>query len=118
MTFPPALPAPRIASVSSAIRVVVSLSSKSVPSARMLDPRLLRALDRLRARAGVDRGRDPRTGRLTGALTGREAVAAGWATVGAHTYGAYTVHAGPGDRAALHVGAYTSIGEGGVRAGR
>ena len=78
----------------------------------MLDPRLLRALDRLRARVGIDRGRDPRTGRLTGALTAREAVAAGWATVGAHTYGAYTVHAGPGDRAALRIGAYTSIGEG------
>ena len=48
----------------------------------MLDPRLLRALDRVRARVGIDRGRDPRTGRLIGALTGREAIAAGWATVG------------------------------------
>ena len=78
----------------------------------MLDPRLLRALDRLRARAGIDRGRDPRSGRLTGALTGREAIAAGWATTGAHTYGAFTVHAGPGDRARLRIGAYTSIAEG------
>ena len=78
----------------------------------MLDPRLLRALDRVRARVGIDRGRDPRTGRLIGALTGREAIAAGWATVGPHTYGSFTVHAGPGDRAALRIGAYTSIAEG------
>ena len=78
----------------------------------MLDPRLLRAVDRLRARVGIDRGRDPRTGRLTGALTGREAIAAGWATVGAHTYGSFKVHAGPGDRASLRIGAYTSIAEG------
>jgi acetyltransferase-like isoleucine patch superfamily enzyme len=78
----------------------------------MLDPRLLRALDRLRARVGIDRGRDPRTGRLTGALTGREAAAAGWATIGAHSYGAFTVHAGPGDRVRLRIGAYTSIAEG------
>jgi acetyltransferase-like isoleucine patch superfamily enzyme len=78
----------------------------------MLDPRLLRALDRLRARIGIDRGRDPRTGRLTGALTGREAAAAGWAIIGAHSYGAFTVHAGPGDRATLRIGAYTSIAEG------
>src|SRR4051794_26839327 len=112
MTLPPALPEPRIASVSSTTNVVVSASSKSVPSSRMLDPRLLRALDRVRARVGIDRGRDPRTGRLIGALTGREAIAAGWATVGPHTYGAFTVHAGPGDRAALRIGAYTSIAEG------
>src|ERR1700710_1674640 len=98
MTFPPAPPAPRMASVSSATRLVVSLSSKSVPSSRMLDPRLLRALDRMRARVGIDRGRDPRTGRLTGALTGREAAAAGWATLGAHTYGAYNTDARPGQR--------------------
>jgi acetyltransferase-like isoleucine patch superfamily enzyme len=78
----------------------------------MLDPRLLRAVDRVRALVGLDRGRDPRTGRLTGALTGREAVGAGWATVGAHTYGPFTVHAGPGDRARLSIGAYTSIAAG------
>jgi acetyltransferase-like isoleucine patch superfamily enzyme len=78
----------------------------------MLDPRLLRAVDRLRALVGIDRGRDPRTGRLTGALTGREAIAAGWAIVGAHTYGPFTVHAGHGDRARLCIGAYTSIADG------
>jgi acetyltransferase-like isoleucine patch superfamily enzyme len=78
----------------------------------MLDPRLLRAVDRLRARIGIDRGRDPRTGRLTGALTGREAAAAGWAIIGSHSYGAFTVHAGPGDRATVRIGAYTSIAEG------
>jgi acetyltransferase-like isoleucine patch superfamily enzyme len=78
----------------------------------MLDARLLRAYDRLRLRAGLDRGRDPLTGRPTGMLSGREAVAAGWATVGQGTYGRFTVNVGPGDRAHLTIGAYTSIAEG------
>jgi chloramphenicol O-acetyltransferase type B len=78
----------------------------------MLDARLLRAFDRLRLRAGLDRGRDPLTGRPTGMLSGREAVAAGWATIGRGTYGRFTVNVGPGDRAHLTVGAYTSIAEG------
>ncbi len=78
----------------------------------MLDARLLRAFDRLRLRAGLDRGRDPLTGRPTGMLSGREAVAAGWATIGRGTYGRFTVNVGPGDRAHLTIGAYTSIAEG------
>jgi acetyltransferase-like isoleucine patch superfamily enzyme len=78
----------------------------------MLDARLLRAYDRLRLRAGLDRGRDPLTGRPTGMLSGREAVAAGWATIGQGTYGRFTVNVGPGDRAHLTIGAYTSIAEG------
>lgn len=78
----------------------------------MLDARLLRAFDRLRQRAGLDRGRDPVTGRPTGKLSGREAVAAGWATIGPGTYGRFTVNVGPGDNAHLTIGAYSSIAEG------
>ena len=78
----------------------------------MLDPRLLRLADRIRARIGVDRGHDPDTGQLYGALSLREAVEAGRATVGRHTYGAATVHYGPGDRAQVRIGAFCSFAAG------
>lgn len=75
----------------------------------MLHPRLLRLVDQLRARIGLDRGHDPETGQLYGALRAREAIAAGRATVGRHTYGGLTIHSGPGDHAHVHIGAFCSF---------
>jgi acetyltransferase-like isoleucine patch superfamily enzyme len=49
------------------------------------------------------------TGQLIGALTTREAVAAGRATIGRHTYGGPTIHFGPGDRSMVRVGAFCSF---------
>lgn len=52
---------------------------------------------------------DPLTGQPVGALDAREAVACGRATLGAHSYGSFTVHVGPGEDARLRVGSYCSI---------
>ena len=78
----------------------------------MLDPRLLHLADRIRARIGLDRGHDPDTGQLYGALSAREAVAAGRATIGRHSYGTLTIHSGPGDRAPVSIGAFCSFAAG------
>jgi acetyltransferase-like isoleucine patch superfamily enzyme len=77
--------------------------------AAVIDPRLLRLADRLRARIGIDRGHDPDTDELFGALTLREAVAAGRVSVGRHTYGGPTVHYGPGDQGRVRIGAFCSF---------
>jgi acetyltransferase-like isoleucine patch superfamily enzyme len=78
----------------------------------VLDARILRLADRLRAAAGIDRGRDPESGLLFGALSAREAVASGRATVGRHSYGALAIHYGPGDRAHVRIGAFCSFAAG------
>jgi chloramphenicol O-acetyltransferase type B len=76
----------------------------------------LRILRRIVRRARVEIGdagaTDPMTGEVFGALTLREAVACGRATVGAHTYGECAVHVGRGERGRVHVGAYCSIAVG------
>jgi chloramphenicol O-acetyltransferase type B len=67
--------------------------------------------DRARLTLGVGgRMRDPVSGRLSGELTAREAVAAGVATLGRHSYGGFQVLAGPGDTAVVRVGSFCSIG--------
>jgi virginiamycin A acetyltransferase len=78
----------------------------------VLDPRLLRLADRLRARIGIDRWRDPNTGQVVGALTAREAVASGWATIGRHTYGGPVMHFGAGDSGRVRIGAFCSFARG------
>jgi acetyltransferase-like isoleucine patch superfamily enzyme len=55
---------------------------------------------------------DPHTGELYGTLNAAEALASGRVSVGAHTYGSFTVHVGPGDRARVRIGAYCSIAAG------
>lgn len=72
---------------------------------------LRRVTDRLRQES-VDAGvEDPLTGDLFGALDAQTAIACGRATLGRHTYGAFTVRAGPGERGRVHIGAYCSIAE-------
>lgn len=72
---------------------------------------LRRSLDRLRQEA-VDAGvEDPLTGGLFGALDARTAIASGRASIGRHTYGAFTVRTGPGERGRVRIGAYCSIAE-------
>lgn len=78
----------------------------------VLDPRLLRLFDRLRARAGFDRWIDPDTGQVVGALTAREAVDNGWATIGRHTYGGPRMHFGAGDTGRVRIGAFCSFAAG------
>jgi acetyltransferase-like isoleucine patch superfamily enzyme len=68
-----------------------------------------RFLDLARREAGLAGVTDPATGQLTGSLSAREAIAAGRATVGPHTYGHFTVEAGHGDRAGVRIGDYCSI---------
>ena len=76
----------------------------------------LRILRRLASRARLEIGNagatDPATGELFGSLTLEEAVSGGRATVGAHTYGACTIHIGRGEHACVHVGSYCSIAVG------
>jgi chloramphenicol O-acetyltransferase type B len=55
---------------------------------------------------------DPVTGELFGLLGAQEAVDCGRATVGAHTYGDFTVSVGRGERARVCIGAYCSIATG------
>jgi len=70
---------------------------------------MLRLFDRLRVRLGVDRWRDPNTGQVVGALSAREAVASGWATIGRNTYGGVTIHVGAGDTGRVRIGAFCSF---------
>ncbi len=74
-----------------------------------LRERAVALVHRGRLALGHGRGRDPRTGRLVGALTTREALDAGWLTLGEATYGFPTVHVGPGDDGRVEIGAYCSI---------
>jgi chloramphenicol O-acetyltransferase type B len=75
-----------------------------------------RLLRRIHARAlgslieaGVE---DPITGELIGILTPEEAVAAGRAVVGPHTYGPFRLCIGKGERWHLEIGDYCSIADG------
>lgn len=52
------------------------------------------------------------TGDRFGALTADEAIAAGRANVGRHSYGSFLVHAGRSDRARLRIGSFCSIARG------
>jgi acetyltransferase-like isoleucine patch superfamily enzyme len=52
------------------------------------------------------------TGGVVGTLTAREAVDAGLAQIGPHTYGGFHVRLGPGDRARVVIGDYCSIAGG------
>lgn len=74
--------------------------------------RLIRAVDRARGRLGLGRGQDPVDGSLLGALRLHEAVDAGRASAGRHTYGEPTLHFGPGDRARVDIGAFCSFAVG------
>jgi acetyltransferase-like isoleucine patch superfamily enzyme len=77
--------------------------------------RIVRRLrERARAAIGDAGATDPVTGELFGALTPREAIDSGRATVGAHTNCAFKLHVGRGERAHLHIGAYSSIATGSV----
>jgi chloramphenicol O-acetyltransferase type B len=67
---------------------------------------------RTRAEIGNAGATDPCTGELFGALNAEEARASGRATVGRHTYGAFTVNVGRGERARVHIGAFCSIAVG------
>jgi acetyltransferase-like isoleucine patch superfamily enzyme len=77
----------------------------------VLPERLLDVLDRARVRAGLDRRVDPRSGRVVGALTLREAVKYGWAEVGAGSYGPVRIQAGTND-GPVRIGAYCSFAAG------
>ncbi|HEX5309212.1 MAG TPA: CatB-related O-acetyltransferase [Solirubrobacteraceae bacterium] len=70
---------------------------------------LRRALVRTRTAIGDAGATDPVTGDIFGALTAEEAVAAGRASVGRHSYGSFQVNAGRSDRARLRIGAFCSI---------
>lgn len=78
----------------------------------MLRARAIAAVDRTRLAVRWQRSRDPLTGRLCGPLTAREAVAAGQATIGRHTYGNPTMHFGPGECVDVAIGAYCSFAAG------
>lgn len=68
-----------------------------------------RSLARLIVRVEENGVVDPVSHRPVGSLNAGEAVAAGWATVGAHSYGAFRVNVGPGEDARLLIGSYCSI---------
>ncbi|HEY7933296.1 MAG TPA: CatB-related O-acetyltransferase [Solirubrobacteraceae bacterium] len=70
---------------------------------------LRRVVERMRVEIGKAGATDPGTGELFGSLNAEEAVACGRATVGRHTYGAFTIHVGRGERARVHIGAFCSI---------
>jgi acetyltransferase-like isoleucine patch superfamily enzyme len=55
---------------------------------------------------------DPVTGELFGSLAARKAIDAGRASMGAHTYGPFTVHVGRGERARVHIGDFCSMARG------
>lgn len=82
-----------------------------VPVSRAKD-RSLRALDTVRLWLRLGRGHEPITGRVVGALTTREAVAAGWLTLGDHSYGKLVIHVGPGSDNGVRIGRYCSIARG------
>jgi acetyltransferase-like isoleucine patch superfamily enzyme len=71
-----------------------------------------RLLESARFQIGNAGATDPITGELFGSLTAREAIECGRATVGAHTYGTFTIHIGRGEHARLHIGDYCSIAVG------
>lgn len=91
------------------VAAIVSLSG--VERGQML--RILRrALERTRTEIGNAGATDPVTGDMFGSLTTAEAIAAGRASVGRHTYGSFKVNAGRSDRARLKIGAFCSIAYG------
>ncbi len=67
---------------------------------------------RVLAKLGVARDVDPLNGLPVGPLSLAEAVRAGRASVGRHTYGKPTINFGPGDTAKVHIGAFCSIADG------
>lgn len=73
---------------------------------------LRRALERTRFEIGNAGATDPITGELFGALTAQEAVAAGRASVGRHSYGSFQVNVGRGAHARVRVGSFCSIARG------
>jgi acetyltransferase-like isoleucine patch superfamily enzyme len=73
---------------------------------------LRRFLDLARVEIGNAGATDSTTGELFGSLTARDAIDSGRASVGAHTYGSFTVHVGRGERARIHIGDYCSIAVG------
>ena len=78
----------------------------------MIRDQLVTAFDAARLALRIGRARDPRTGRLCGALTAREAIRAGQATVGPESYGNPTMHFGPGESTRVDIGAYCSFAVG------
>ncbi len=70
---------------------------------------LRRALGRTREAIGRAGAIDPLTGELFGALSPREAVASGRATIGAHTNGEYRIEFRRGERGRVDIGDYCSI---------
>ena len=60
----------------------------------------------------LGRAREEGTGRLCGALTEREAVRAGQATVGRETYGWPVMHFGPGETTKVEIGSFCSFARG------
>lgn len=67
---------------------------------------------RARIAARMGRAREPETGRLCGALSCRESVRAGQASVGEGTYGNPVMHFGPGEQTRVEVGSYCSFATG------
>jgi acetyltransferase-like isoleucine patch superfamily enzyme len=67
---------------------------------------------RVLAKLGLARDVDPLSGLPVGPLRLSEAIAAGRATMGRHSYGAPVLNYGPGDTAKVHIGAFCSIADG------
>lgn len=73
---------------------------------------LRRLVQRTRTGIGEAGAADPVTGELFGSLTLQEAVEAGRATLGPHSYGNCAIHVGRGERAHVHIGSFCSIAVG------